>query len=187
LTLAGPSLPAQLRTFVEDRSATPVRNAKRASLPSWMVSVVVATCLFLGAGSILQFLTGSREPKAAAAESTQPAPAPVSVSAIEQHPFARLIEVTGIRVMADLNHKSQVEYIVVNHSSVAINNASVHLAVRAAADAPGAPPLFNVSAVVSLGPFQSKEIRQDLDSQLRATALPEWENLRPDAQVSIQQ
>jgi len=187
LTLAGPALPLQLRTLIEERSSTETRPVKRASLPSWIVSLVVATCMFLGAGSVLQFLTGSREPKAAAAQTTQSVAAPIASAAVEQHPFSRFIEVTGIRVVADLSKKSQVQYIVVNHSSLAINNASVHLAVRSASESIGAAPLFTVSSVVSLGPFQSKEIRTDLDSQLRSTAIPEWDSLRPDVQVSIQQ
>lgn len=187
LTLAGPSLPVQLRTFTEDRSTRKLHGSKRASLPSWVVSLVVATCLFLGAGSVMQFFTGSREPRAAAAQTNPQAATPVPAPVVEPHPFSRFIEVTGIRVVADLSRKSQVQYIVVNHSSIAINNASIRLAVRSAAESSGAPALFTVSAVVSLGPYQSKEIRTDLDSQLRSTAIPEWDNLRPDVQVSIEQ
>jgi len=187
LTLAGPSLPIQLRTFTEERTETQLYGAKRASLPSWVVSLVVATCLFLGAGSVMQFLTGRREPHAAAAQSTASASNASPAAAVEQHPFSRFIEVTGIRVVADLSRKAQVQYIVVNHSSISINNASIRLAVHSAAESSGAAPLFTVSAVVSLAPYQSKEIRTDLDSQLRSTAIPEWDNLRPDVQVSVQQ
>jgi len=105
----------------------------------------------------------------------------------EQHPFARFVEVTGLRVVADLSHRSQVQYIVVNHSSEQLSGMLVRIAVRSSADPAGAKPLFTVSAVIpSLGPHQSKEIRTDLDSQLRSSAIPDWEYLRTDVQVGTQ-
>jgi hypothetical protein len=77
---------------------------------------------------------------------------------------------------------------VVNHSSAQLAGMVIRIAVRSASGAAGGAPLFVVSAVIpSLGPFQSKEIRTDLDSELRSSAIPEWENLRTEVQVTAQQ
>ncbi|HYL75410.1 MAG TPA: hypothetical protein VEU96_14455, partial [Bryobacteraceae bacterium] len=189
-TLAGPCLPPELRTFIEDRTLAPRRARRKAGIPAWTVSVVVAMALFLGAGSLIQFFTGNRDAKAAAPATprTQASTTASTPSVREQHPFARYIEVTGLRVVADLNHRSQVQYVVVNHSSAQLSDLMVRIAVRSATESASAPPLFTVSAVVpSLGPYQSKEIRTDLDSELRSSAIPDWENLRTEVQVGAQQ
>ena len=129
-----------------------------------------------------------KDAKAAVAPSPNQVAASVPTApAFEQHPFARFVEVTGLRVVADLNHRSQVQYIVVNHSSEQLSGMLIRIAVRSSADPAGSAPLFTVSAVVpSLGPHQSKEIRTDLDSQLRASAIPDWEYLHTDVQVGTQ-
>ena len=57
--------------------------------------------------------------------------------------------------------------------------------IRSTSDSSASAPLFTVSvAVPSLGPYQSKEIKTDLDAGLRSASIPEWENLRADVQVS---
>jgi hypothetical protein len=188
IPLAGPLLPAELRNFIEAQPTEQRRARKGIGLPAWVTSLVIATSLFLVVAVMLQYLQTNREARAAAA------PPPTQTTAVappaptfEQHPFARFIEVTGLRVVADLNHRSQVQYIVVNHSPSQLTGMTIRIAVRSSTDSVGAPPLFTVSTVVpSLGPHQSKEIRTDLDSELRSSAIPEWEYLRTDVQIGTQ-
>jgi hypothetical protein len=188
LPLAGPCLPPELRNYIEAPLADDARSKKGIGVPAWIISLVIATSLFLVAAIVLQFLAANREAKAAVAPSPSQAAASVPAApAFEQHPFARFVEVTGVRVVADLSHRSQVQYIVVNHSSEQLSGMLIRIAVRSSADPAGAKPLFTVSAVIpSLGPHQSKEIRTDLDSQLRSSAIPDWEYLRTDVQVGTQ-
>jgi hypothetical protein len=188
IPLAGPCLPPELRNFIEAQPAQYSRARKGIGLPTWVTSLVIATSLFLVVAVMLQYLQTNREARAAAAPAPSQAAAAVpAVATFEQHPFARFVEVTGLRVVADLNHRSQVQYIVVNHSASQLTSMTIRVAVRSSTDPVGAPPLFTVSAVVpSLGPHQSKEIRTDLDSQLRSSAIPDWEYLRTDVQVGTQ-
>jgi len=189
IPLAGPCLPPQLRNFIEAPPAVRVRLRNGISLGAWIASMVIATSLFLGAGAGLQYLAANRDAKAATVVRS-PAHAVAStpaVPAFEQHPLARFVEVTGLRVVADLNHRSQVQYIVVNHSATPLSSMLIKIAVRSSADAAGSAPLFTVSTVVpSLGPHQSKEIRTDLDSELRSSAIPDWEFLRTDVHIGTQ-
>ncbi len=189
LPLAGPCLPPELRNFIEAPPPARVPPKSGIGLPAWIVSLVIATSLFLGAGTLLQYLATSHDAKAASVAAT-PGQAMASAPAapvLEQHPFARFVEVTGLRVVADLNHRSQVQYIVVNHSSSQLSGMLLRIAVRSSENPAGSAPLFTVSAVVpSLGPHQSKEIRTDLDSELRSSAIPDWEYLRTEVQVVTQ-
>lgn len=188
IPLAGPCLPPELRNFIEAQPAEHSRARKGIGLPTWITSLVIATSLFLVVAVMLQYLQTNREARAAVAPAPSPAAAVVPTApTFEQHPFARFVEVAGLRVVPDLNHRSQVQYIVVNHSASQLTSMTIRIAVRSSTDPVGAPPLFTVSAVVpSLGPHQSKEIRTDLDSQLRSSAIPDWEYLRTDVQVGTQ-
>jgi hypothetical protein len=153
---------------------------------------VIATGVFLGAGTIFQHLSANRDVKV----SSTVAPAVPSVARVAEstpvepsfqpHPFAKFVEVTGLRVVMEPNRNPQVQYIVVNHASSQLTGMAIHVAVRSTKKPAGAPPLFTVSAVVpSLGPHESKEIRTDLDSDLRS-GLPGWEFLRTDVQIGVQ-
>ncbi len=149
---------------------------------------MVATGLVLAAGSWLQYLAENRDAKASPNTLQQPvqASAGASVAAgVGSHPLARFVEIAGLRVVADLNRKSQLQYLVVNHSSTRLSDVTLKIAVRSTSDSSGSAPLFTLSVVLpSLGPYQSKEIKTDLDAGLRSASLPEWENLRADVQVS---
>ena len=186
--LAGPCLPPELQNFIEPLPDERTRSRKGIGLPAWITSLVVATSLFLVVGVMMQHMSGAHEAKAAVAPSpSQVAASAPAAPAFEQHPFARFVEVTGLRVVADLNHRSQVQYIVVNHSATQLSGMSIRIAVRSSSDPAGSAPLFTVSAVIpSLGPHQSKEIRTDLDSQLRSSSIPDWEYLRTDVQIGTQ-
>jgi hypothetical protein len=190
-TLAGPCLPPQLRNFTESSNSNRRPPRKRAAAPTWMVSVIVAIGLFLGAGSLLQYLTANRDAKAASAaaapntQTTNPAPVPI-VPVAREHPGARFVEVAGMRVVAAPNKRPQLQYIVINHSSGELTGLNIHIAVHSA-DSPGGLPLFSVAAIVpSLAPNQSKEIHTDLDAGLNASSIPDWQSLRPEILITRQ-
>jgi hypothetical protein len=187
-TLAGPCLPAQLQNFT---GGTLNRAAprKRSGAPTWMISVLVATCLFLGAGSLLQYLSANRDTHAAstsaspfASETASAATQPVA----QEHPGARFIEVAGLRVVAAANKRAQLQYIVIYHSSGELTGINIRITVHTP-DSPSGPPLFSVSTVVpSLAANQSKEIRTDLDAGLKAASIPGWQTLHPEIQITRQ-
>lgn len=189
-TLAGPCLPPQLQRFTESRSRNQRPARKRASAPTWMLSLLVGIALFLVAGSLLQYITDNRDAKAASVPSeprrtSKPAPEP-PIPVAEEHPGARFIEVAGVRVVTAPNRKPQLQYIVINHSAAELTGLNIHIALRSA-DSPAGAPLIRVSSIVpSLGANQSKEIRTDLDAGLNAASIPDWQSLRTEILVSRQ-
>ncbi|MDP8982678.1 MAG: hypothetical protein M3O35_19030 [Acidobacteriota bacterium] len=185
----GPLLPAELSRVA--RSAPPPVQPpelpKRRSIPGWLLTPIVVVLAFIAAHFWLQSsgAAGEAKPVAAAPPVVTPlSPGGASAMATspEGWPFAHYIEVTALRVVADLNHHSRLHYIVVNHSAADLSDVALKIGVRSANDT--SKTLFRVSAVVpSLGPFASKEITVDLDSQIRASEIPEWELLRADVQA----
>jgi hypothetical protein len=183
--LAGPSLPPQLLNYGRQNSKL---RGKRKRTPAWPVSLLAATVLILGAGSLFQYATQDRDTKAASAASVpvvKAAPTP-RVRVAEEHPAARSVEVAGVRIVTGPNKRPQLEYIVINHSSSEIMGLNIHIVVRSE-DSPGDAPLCSVSSpVATLGPNQSKEIRADLDPSLIASGIPDWHSLRTEVLVARQ-
>jgi hypothetical protein len=183
--LAGPSLPPQLLNFDHQNSSL----RRNRSQHSWLLSLLVATIVILGAVSLLQYLTQDRDTKAATIsappQTAKAAPAP-QAPVVQEHPAARSVEVAGVRIVMGPNKKPQLQYIVVNHSSTEITGLNIRIAVRSV-DALADPPLFTVSSVVAaLGPNQSKEIRTDLNSSIQPSAIPDWQSLRTEILIGRQ-
>jgi hypothetical protein len=189
-TLAGPCLPPQLRNFIENRTANVRPHRKRSAAPTWMISVLVAIVLFLGAGRLLQYVTADRDSKSVSAAVTQPQPSqpvpPVPLKVVQEHPAARFVEVAGVRVITGANKKLQLQYVVVNHSGNDISGLNIRIAGRAA-DSQSETPLFSISSVIaSLAPYQSKEVRTDLDPSVKASSIPDWRSLRTEILIAKQ-
>ena len=187
-TLAGPSLPPELRNFSERQNSNSASNRKRAALPTWLISFLVATVLLLGGGSLLQYLTSDRNASASSAASPTPLaskpalPLPV----VEEHPAARSVEVAGVRVVTGANKRPQLQYVVINHSAGELTGLNIRIAVRSV-DALAGAPLLSVSTIVPwLGPNQSKEVRADLDPAVKPASVPDWQSLRTEVLIGRQ-
>lgn len=184
--LAGPVVPQQLRNLTEQHGGTRGQARKKAGLPAWTVSFLVALTLFLGVGSLLQYLAANRDAKAAGPTATPSEQSSSPVSTSEQ-PASKLVEVTGLRVASGPNHKPQLAFIVVNHSGNQLSGVGLQIAVRSATSSAGVAPLFRIATTIpALGPYQSREFRADLDPELHATELPDWQSLRADVRVNTQ-
>jgi len=155
-----------------------------------MLSFLVATGLLLGAVSVMQYMMANRDAQPAPV-SSQPAQTPrvaSTESVLEEHPFAHSVEVAGVRITAGLNRKPQLQYIVINHSSRELTGLGIRVALRSAGEPASAAPLFTVfSKVPALGAYQSREIRTEINTDLRVSSLPDWQSLRPDVLVSGRQ
>jgi hypothetical protein len=169
-------------------SVPEVTRTRKVGVPGWVTALFVVMAVLLGVGGWIRGFASGPAAKVASTRSSavQPPATVISLAATDPpHPFARFIEVTGLRVVVDLNHRSQVQYLVVNHSELPLADIALTVAVRSALAASGSEPLFTVSTrVPSLGAHQSKEIRTDLDSDLRSAALPDWDNLRTEVHVT---
>lgn len=168
-------------------SQLPARQSPRVSGPAWLTPLLTTLVVVLGSTVLVQHFSSTAEAKAALPEHVaapsadaayrKPSPVQAKVEDEPPYPFAQFVEVTGVRVVMDANHRSQVQYQVLNTSDTPLTNIGLTIGVRPATGAAGLGPLFTVSARVPLlGPHQSKEIRTDLDSDLRA-----------DVQVTSQQ
>jgi hypothetical protein len=193
ITLPGPSLPPELTRLQDANPVTDLVEHKeapkatanapvQAQQGSWFVTVMVALMLSAVAGSAFYFLVMPRivadaKPAATPAEAAT-VPAPVKST----NPLARFVEVTGFRIVVDSSKKSEVQYLVVNHSDADIANANVFVTLHGAKA--GSPTVCRFSfKIPSLAPFEAKQMSSPIE-RARTLALPDWQDLRADVQIS---
>jgi hypothetical protein len=192
ITLPGPMLPPALVSLEDAGVVTVLRTPPRLSgagagvgVPGWLVSVLVALVLFLLAVIAIKAVLprSAADPKVLAAEPRPPIEDnPV---ALASYPLSKYIEVTGFRIVVDLNKKSEIHYLAVNHSPTRLSDLNVFVTLRSAGARPGQPPICRFSfKAPDLGPFESKEMVSSIEKLSRPVAVPEWQDLKADVQVA---
>jgi hypothetical protein len=183
ITLPGPALPPQLNVRENLHVVTVLGGSRKKRLvPGWLVSfLVMATLLAAGIAVVLYLLPASHT----TADAKSAAPEPVTTPAVEpSHPLVQYIEVTGIRFVMDLTKKSEIHYLVVNHSGSELSDMTVFVTLRTANAKAGQPPLCRFSfRSAGLGPFESKEMTSSIEKLPHPVALPDWHDLRAEVQI----
>lgn len=194
ITLPGPTLPPELTRLLDANVVTVIgeQTAQRAKEaihppkpggpPGWLVSAGVMLLLLTAALALVFYLY----PRAVA--DAKPAPMPAEAATANaptgsSSPLSKFIEVTGFRIVVDSNKKSEVQYLVVNHSAADVSNVNVFITLHGVK--PGQPPVCRFSfKVPSLGPFESKEMSSPIEKVPPTFSLPPWQDLRADVQIS---
>jgi hypothetical protein len=152
---------------------------KTHHVPNWAITLVVAIAL-ISLGLSLYLLT---RPSSPPAQSTEQAAAALSTG--KRHPLSKQIEVTGIRINEDAAQKAQVEFLVVNHSGADIADLGGTITLRPKGANPEHAPLASFEfKIPSIGPYQSKELKTTVRSNMRAYELPDWQFLQADLEIT---
>jgi hypothetical protein len=110
--------------------------------------------------------------------------APVQTAGKNTNPYAKYIEVVGIRVNEKSPGHLEVRFGVVNHSEADLGEVKMDVNLRTTAAKPGEPPLVSFSAKVpALGPAELKPVTIDVPTALRVYELPDWQFLKADFQL----
>ena len=97
----------------------------------------------------------------------------------------KYIEVTGLRLVEDKSKKSEVVFLVVNHSQAPLTDLAGTVTLRPSTAKRG-DEIVGIFAFqhVSLGPAESRELRAPLKTTLRPYELPDWQFLRTEISIS---
>jgi hypothetical protein len=106
------------------------------------------------------------------------------VSSASAAPLAKAIEVTGFRIQMDPAKKSEIQYLVVNHTPARFSGVTVYVTLYAADSKAGQPPLckFQFTAP-NLAPFQAKDMTSAIERVTRPVSLPDWQDLRASVEI----
>jgi hypothetical protein len=188
MTLPGPTLPSELLSLSQaGLSAIPgyPRRVASSGLPGWIVSLAVMAFVLIGGLGLLSYfvpnLVSNSVASAGPTDGSTDARSAVRASA---YPLGKFVEVTGFRFVMDLNRRSEIHYLVVNHSSAELNGVNVFVTLHTAGSKPGQPPLCRFSfRAPEMAPYESKEMTSSIDKLTRTVAVPDWQDLRADVEI----
>ncbi|HXP85904.1 MAG TPA: hypothetical protein VN841_14365 [Bryobacteraceae bacterium] len=192
ITLPGPMLPRELNSLAEAGLRTvheAPRGARRRRSGSgrvWLaltaVTVVAAAAVF-----IVPALLSNGKPAAVQAEdapSAEATPVPADVRPAGAYALSKTVEVTGFRFVVDLNSRSEIHYLVVNHSPAQFGGVTVYVTLREAAAKPGQPPVARFSfRAPEMGPYSSREMTSPIEKISRQVSLPDWQSLQAEVEI----
>ncbi|HUA82423.1 MAG TPA: hypothetical protein VMB85_01090 [Bryobacteraceae bacterium] len=189
ITLPGPALPPNLESLKNAGVVGVARRVdhSRSRVRGWLLSAALMLGIPVVGGALLLYFQPldrpAAEAKASAAPNTPPVAAP-SPAPTPVHSLTDLVEVTGFRFLVDYNKKSEIHYLVVNHSSAQLSDMTVYVTLHTADARAGQPPLCRFSfRAPGLGPFESKEMTSPIEKMSRSVVLPDWQDLRADVQL----
>jgi hypothetical protein len=157
--------------------------APRGGLPTWAMAILFSFAIF-GVVAGVYWLVGSRS-------GAKPAPtveSPAAKSGGKTHPYQKYIEVSGVRFFDDAKKKTQVRFVLTNHSNADIGGLAGNVTIwgRTRTSEEDAAGTFAFSA--DLKPYESKELTVPFTTKLKIYELPDaWQNISTDIQITAPQ
>lgn len=117
------------------------------------------------------------------------APAKETKSALESaksaqstHPYAKQIEVTGIRIRAQKSGQAEVKFLVVNHSAADITNLALDVSLGAKGTAKEVA--FVSATIKKLPAFGSTEVNTKGRTEVSSIDMPDWQFVEPKVVIN---
>ncbi len=122
---------------------------------------------------------------AAQTGATENPPAAASRPDAKGSPLRKQIEVVGLRLTQNKAQKTEVRFLVVNHSGAEIQDLAGNVNLQARTSKRDEEPVGTFSfKVPSLGPYESTEVTTVVNTKLKVYELPDWQNLDQRLQIT---
>ncbi len=154
----------------------------RTGIPTWLLTIVSFLAI-AGVGFGLYYgITWWNSRKQATSTGLDPAANTARTKVT--NPIQKYVEVVGIR-LASIKKKPEARFVVVNHSSNALDNLSATVTIwastqRSEEDSAGT---FRFK-LPSIGPYESREVSAPFDTKLKPYEYPDWQNVNPDVEIT---
>jgi hypothetical protein len=162
----------------------PAPTGRGMNLPVWLMTIVFALAFAGVVGGVVWLMSGNK-----GSAGSGPAPAavvesPAAKPGAKTNPMQKYIEVTGVRFVQDAKKKTQVKFVVINHSEADISGLAGNVTIwgRTKKSEEDAQGTFSFST--NLAPFESKELMVPLNSKLKIYELGDWQNITTDVQIT---
>lgn len=144
-------------------------------MPSWLVTILVAVVAVAAIFGVVKLLSKGGSTSESAATAQQQAAAASDSS----NPYAKILEVTGVRIVEDAKKHVNAELLIVNHSPADLPDQELEVTLTTTTAKPGDDPLAVMT--VRTGPIPangSKDVSAAMNTKLRAYELPDWQFLK---------
>lgn len=151
-------------------------------MPSWLVVLIVAGFLIAAGWLGITLLRPSGNAASTKAETKMTTPGEATKQA---HPFAKHLEIAGLRVIESPKQKLEVHMVVVNHSAADLPELKLEVRLRSTQAKPEDEPISTFTVrVPGIGGYESKDVKADAATKLRAYEFPDWQFLKVDFDVA---
>ena len=144
-------------------------------MPAWLLTIVSAFA-FVGlfGGAFFAFQYFKKEKTAPGIQLENPPAA--NTPGAKRNPLEKLISASGIRFVQNAAKKTEVRFVVVNHSAAQLPELNGKLILTARTDTGQIETLDQIDIKIpSLGPFESKDMSEKMNTHLQAYELPDWQ------------
>src|SRR3954452_17904506 len=160
----------------------PAPPSSRPGLSTWALKNVFAFAIF-GVVAGVYWLVGS----AKAGKPTAVVESPAAKPGAKTNPYQKYIEISGVRFTEDPKKKTEVRFVLTDHSNADIpglgGNVSVWGRTRnSEEDAAG-----TFTFTTDLKAYESKDMIVPLTTKLKIYELPDWQNVSTDVQITAPQ
>lgn len=151
-------------------------------LPTWLVTILVAAIavgVIYGAVRLLGNRSGS------SADSGPNAMEQAAVKTDSSNPYAKFLEVTGVRIVEDEKQRATAQFLVVNHSTADLPDLELQVTISTTTAKAGDDPLAVLTIKTGGVPANgSKDVSAPLKTKLRAYEMPDWQFLKASFAIS---
>ena len=149
---------------------------RRTQLPTWLMALLFAA-LFIAVGGGIFWLTSRGNASHIATLETPAA------KAGGPNPLQKLIEVTGMR-FGESSKELTVTFLVINHSPDDLVNLAGNVTLTTRTDKSDATPVGTFTFQLAMPANTSKELTMPLTTKMKLVALPDWQNIKADVQIT---
>jgi hypothetical protein len=153
---------------------------QRAAVPPWLAAVLTLAVIGGGLFLLYRYISSGRSASTAGKAAPFEAPKPQTST----HPFAKYLEVTGVRLLEGQDKKLKTRFVVVNHAPVEVRGFRLRITLEAANAAPGDAVIAVVEAAPGAIPaYGVKDMEAPLVTPLKVYELPDWQFVRARVEI----
>jgi hypothetical protein len=147
-------------------------------MPTWLMSILSALAFGALVLGIYYIIGSSKKGSATSADSSTAGESAAQAGAAANNPLLKQVEVVGLRLTQNKAKKTEVRFLLVNHSGGEIPDASGTVTLLARTRKDGEQPVGSFSfKAQALGAYESKEMSELVKTNLKVYELPDWQNL----------
>jgi hypothetical protein len=155
----------------------------RRAVPAWLAAVLTVAVLGGALFGLYRYVS-SGGAKQGAGQKAAPFERPAPQASASSHPFAKYIEVTGVRFLEKEDKTLAARFLVVNHSPAQLGGFRLRITLEAANSPPGEAVIAVVDAAPgAIAPHGSKEMEAPLVTHLKMYELPDWQFVRARVEI----
>ncbi|MGC8882943.1 MAG: hypothetical protein ACP5UT_08910 [Bryobacteraceae bacterium] len=153
----------------------------RRAVPAWLAAVLTIAVLGGGLFALYRYISAGSS-RQQAGEKAAPFERPSAQGSA--HPFAKYLEVTGIRLLENREKKLVMRFVVVNHAPADLSGFRLRITLEAANAQPGDAMIAVVDAAPGTLPaYGIREMEAPVVTHLKVYELPDWQFLRARTEI----